>query len=95
VVVSKEEGTGTFEVDFRNSLWKVITVPDNITSSGMVANADPLFLNIDTRTNAYDFHIDKMSAAADMGIMTGLDVDLDDNSRDVNFPDAGAYEATF
>ncbi len=94
VVVLKEESDGVFEVDFKNTLWKVATPPEAITSSGMV-NTDPLFVNIDTRNNVYNFRIDKNSHAVDAGIFTGITADLDDNSRSLTFPDAGAYETTF
>ncbi|MBA4166298.1 MAG: hypothetical protein H0X41_01895 [Chitinophagaceae bacterium] len=71
------------------------TTPAAVTSSGMISNQDPLFLNIDTRNNVYDFHLQENSPALGAGVSAGTETDLDENPRDTNFPDLGAYEATF
>jgi len=93
VVVAKE-GNTLFEVDFKNCLWKVKTTPADITSSGIIANEDPLFENIDSRNRKYNFMLKEGSPAIDAGINTVVTIDLEGNSR-MNIPDAGAYETTF
>ena len=94
-VVSDQQGAGVFRADFKNCLWKLSTEPAGVTSSGMILNQDPFFNTIDTRNNEYDFHLGNNSPALGAGIATGITTDLDDLPRDPNFPDLGAYEATF
>jgi hypothetical protein len=94
-VVVAQDGSGIFNVDFKNCLWKVANAPGAITSSGIISNQDPGFVNTDTRNGIYDFHLDKNSPALGAGINVGWGTDLDENGRDLNFPDLGAFEATF
>lgn len=92
VVVSRQ-GANPFSINFSNCLWKVKTVPANISSSNMIANADPLFDSVNTFRRIYDFHLKDKSPAIDKGIDTGLSFDLDGRPRAVGgAPDLGCYE---
>lgn len=94
-VVAQQQGSGIFDINFQNCLWKVKHQPMPATSSGMVENQDPRFSKTDARNNNYDFHLSENSPALEEGIDAGVTTDLDENPRDMNFPDLGAYEATF
>lgn len=94
-VVVVKQGAAVFNVDFKNCLWKVNTIPAAATSSGMISNQDPLFLHTDEQNGGYDFHLTKNSPAIGAGMNAGVTTDLDEYGRDPNFPDLGAYEATF
>ena len=92
-VVVSQQGNMAFAVNFSNCLWKVQTVPTGISSSAMIANADPLFDSVNTAQQYYDFHLQAGSPAIDKGINTGLPYDLDGNPRSVGAaPDLGCYE---
>ncbi len=58
----------------------------------MISNEDPVFKKIDTRARIFDFRLDENSPAIDRGTTTALTTDLDENKRNVNAPDLGAYE---
>ena len=94
-VVVLREGTGPFNVNFTNCLWKVNTPPAGTTETGILENTDPLFKTIDTRKGEYDFRLQDGSPAIKSGVATAVTTDLDGNPRDANFPDIGAYESTF
>jgi len=93
-VVAIREGQEVFDVDFINCLWKNEEQPSGINLTGMVENQDPLFNNIDTRINLYDFRLMAGSPAINSGHNAGISTDIDGNSRG-NIPDIGAYETTF
>ena len=88
------EGTGVFEIDFKNCLWKIETQPPAVTTSDMIENQDPVFETVDTGNNIYDFRLKEGSPAINTGLNTAILTDLDGNNR-VNIPDIGAYETTF
>ena len=88
------EGTGVFEIDFKNCLWKIETQPPGVTASDMIENEDPVFETVDTGNNIYDFRLKEGSPAINAGLNTAILTDLDGNNR-VNIPDIGAYETTF
>jgi len=88
------EGTGVFEIDFKNCLWKIETQPPGVTASDMIENQDPVFETVDTGNNIYDFRLKEGSPAINTGLNTAILTDLDGNNR-VNIPDIGAYETTF
>jgi len=93
-VSTVREGNASFAVDFKNCLWKIDESPSGVTSKDMIENQDPLFQNVDTRGNAYDFRLTEGSPAINAGLSTGILTDLDGKNR-VNIPDIGAYETTF
>jgi hypothetical protein len=84
--------TGVFAISFTNCLWKVKTVPANVTTAGMITNTDPLFDSVNNSRYYYDFHLKAGSPAIDKGVVTGLTVDLDGNPRVAGLPDLGGYE---
>ena len=93
-VSTVREGNASFAVNFKNCLWKIDESPSGVTSKDMIENQDPLFQNVDTRGNAYDFRLTEGSPAINAGLSTGILTDLDGKNR-VNIPDIGAYETTF
>jgi hypothetical protein len=91
VVVSKQ-GTRIFNVNFENSLWRVLTAPANITSSNIINNQDPVFDSINVQRRFFDFRLKESSPVLNKGVQTGLAVDLDGMPRATGLPDFGAYE---
>jgi hypothetical protein len=88
------EGNDNFNVAFTNCLWKVQTAPAQASTTGMIANADPVFEEIETTKNKYNFRLKEGSPGINSGINTGVQTDLDGNGR-LNIPDIGSYETTF
>ena len=91
VVVSKQ-GNNTFTVDFSNCLWKIKTTPSAVTTTGIIANQDPLFDSVNNFTPYYDFHLKSGSPAIGKGISTAIGIDLDGNPRPAMNPDLGCYQ---
>jgi hypothetical protein len=90
-VVTDKQGT-SFSVNFQNCLWKVKTNPANITSSGIIANQDPLFDSVNNQKPFYSFRLQANSPALNKGVATSVVIDLDGNPRPVGLPDFGCYE---
>jgi hypothetical protein len=89
VVVGKTGSNGT--VTFENVLWRVKTVPPNVTDA--INNKDPLFDSIDISKQYYDFRINKKnSPAVGAGASTSVAFDLDGNPRSALKPDLGCFE---
>lgn len=91
-VVTGKQGSGLFNVQFQNCLWKLKTTPANITSANIIANQDPLFETVETQRKQYNFRLKDESPALNKGISTALTIDLDGNTRTVGVPDLGCYE---
>lgn len=91
-VVVLKKGNTVFNVNFDHALWKVQTVPANITSNQVINNQTPLFDSINTARNYYNFRLQTGSPAINAGINTGILIDLDGNPRPVVLPDLGCYE---
>ncbi len=91
VAISKN-GNTVFNVNFDYNLWKVQATPSNITSNGIINNIDPQFDSVNTYKNYYDFRLKSSSPAVDKGVVTGITIDLDGNSRPVGLPDLGCFE---
>jgi hypothetical protein len=91
-VVASRQGNTVFKVSFANCLWKVKTEPAGVDTVNMVVNANPAFVNINTQTRLFDFHLNAGSPAIDKGFNTGIPFDLDGNPRAVGLPDLGCYE---
>ncbi len=91
VTVSRQ-GTSPFAVNFTNCLWKVQTVPTNISATAMLANMDPLFDSVNNSANYYDFHLRAASPALGKGASAGVLTDLDGNPRPAVAPDLGCYQ---
>ena len=94
VVVEKKGSLG--DVIFNQSLWKVKTIPANITiiPPQPINNQPPLFDSIDVSEHYYDFRLnEKNSPALDAGNNAGILIDLDGNTRPVGIrPDLGCFE---
>lgn len=93
-VSTLRDGSAAFDVTFKNCLWKIEQQPSGISSTNMIDNQDPLFINVDSPINLYDFRLKEGSPAVNSGISTAVSTDLDGKNR-VNIPDIGAYETTF
>jgi hypothetical protein len=92
VVVSKS-GVTPFSVNFDYNLWKVQTVPANITSNQIINNQSPQFDSVNTNKNFYDFRLKASSPAINKGtIAAGVIIDLDGKPRPVGLPDLGCFE---
>ena len=93
-VVTIREGQGTFDVNFKNCLWKIEEEPAGVTVLDMIVNQDPMFESTDTRNNTYSFRVKEGSPAVNTGFNAMISTDLNGNNR-INIPDIGAYETTF
>jgi len=91
VVVSKS-GNTVFNVNFDYNLWKVQTVPTNITFNQVINNQNPVFDSISVSKKYYDFRLKSISPAINKGINAGVVIDLDGKPRPVGLPDLGCYE---
>ena len=91
VIVAKS-GSTVFNVNFDTDLWKVMTVPSNITSTGIINNQPPQFDSVNTSKGYYDFRLKASSPAINKGVNAGIIIDLDGNFRPVGLPDLGCYE---
>ena len=90
-VVVVKQATNPFNVSFTNCIWRAKNTPPNTTRTNILANADPLFENIDIQKKVYDFHLKMGSPAINAGVATGVVFDLDGKAR-TNPPDLGAFE---
>ncbi len=79
------EGNAQYTFSFTNSIFKT-TITD-LDTLGNILNKDPKFIN----PSRYNYRLDTLSTAKDMGIFVGVAFDLDGNPRD-DRPDIGAYE---
>ena len=92
VVVAKS-GNTTFLVSFNENLWKVMTPPANITSTGIINNQDPLFDSINTSKRFYSFRLQDASPAKNKATNAGVTIDLDGKTRPLGTGlDLGCYE---
>ncbi|HQZ73861.1 MAG TPA: choice-of-anchor Q domain-containing protein, partial [Chitinophagaceae bacterium] len=81
-----------FNVEFDHNLWKVQTIPSNITSNQIINNQSPQFDSINTSRNYYDFRLATSSPAINKGVNTTVITDLDGKTRPVGLPDLGCFE---
>lgn len=91
-VVVLKNGSSTFNVNFDYNLWKVQTVPANITSNQLINNQPPQFDSIATSGNYYDFRLKTGSPALNKGVATAISTDLDGRPRAAGLPDLGCFE---
>jgi len=91
-VVVLKNGSTIFNVDFDHTLWKVQTIPSNITSNQIINNQSPQFDSINTSRNYYDFRLATSSPAINKGVNTTVITDLDGKTRPVGLPDLGCFE---
>ncbi len=92
-VVTSKQGSGTFNVNFANCLWKVKTAPTDVVSSNIISNQNPGFDSVNVSKNYYSFRLKDGSPAINAGAAgTNVLIDLDGNPRPAGLPDLGAYE---
>lgn len=78
-------GGADFQLAFRNNIFK--SAIDELDTLGNLLNEDPEFIS----PSMYNYRLDTLSPAKDMGEQLGILTDLDGNDRD-DHPDIGAYE---
>ncbi len=86
-----KNGNTIFNVSFDYGLWRVGTVPANVTSNQMI-NQTPLFEKVDSYNNLWNFHLSPSSPALNKGSNAGVIIDLDGKPRPVGLPDLGCFE---
>lgn len=91
-VIVDKRGTGIFNVNFNENLWKVVNTPANITSTGIINNQYPSFDSINTTKRLYSFRLKDDSPAKNKATNAGITIDLDGKPRPVGLPDLGCYE---
>src|SRR5258705_643113 len=92
VIVSKS-GATPFNVNFDYNLWKVQSIPANITSNQIINNQSPQFDSVNANKNYYDFRLKASSPAINKGtIAAGVVIDLDGKPRPVGLPDLACFE---
>ncbi len=91
-VVVLKNGNTIFNVNFDYNLWKVQTVPANITSNQIINNQSPQFDSVSASNNYYDFRLKATSPAINKGVNAGVGIDLDGKPRPVGLPDLGCFE---
>jgi hypothetical protein len=93
-VVVDKKGSTAFSVTFNQALWKVKTVPANITvvNPAPINNSAPQFDSINTSRHYYDFHLKAGSPGENKGSGAGILIDLDGKTRSATQPDLGCYE---
>lgn len=79
------EGGANSTFAFSNNILKT-TIPE-LDTLGNILNEDPEFIN----PANYNYRLDTLSPAKDLGALIGIEMDLDGNERD-DLPDLGAYE---
>ncbi len=87
------KGTGIFDVQFQNSIYKAKDAVPNASFTNCLLNTPPLFDSINTSKGIYDFRINLNagSPAVNAGIVTPFLYDLEGKLRDAQ-PDIGCYE---
>ena len=94
-IVTDNQGTGTFSVNFDNCLYKALNNPQHSTFNACLPNQDPVFDSVDVSHDYYDFRINNAfsSPAIDNGTLTSFSKDLDDLPRvSGTGTDIGCYE---
>jgi hypothetical protein len=91
-VITGKQGSGVFNVNFQNCLWKLKNNPGNTTASNIITNEAPAFDSVNTQNRFYSFRLKDESPAINKGTATSLTIDLDGNNRPVGLPDLGCYE---
>ncbi len=93
-VVVNKQGSGVFNVNFTNSLYKAAIDPANSTFAGVIKNQDPAFDSIDVVNRYFDFrhNISSFAPVINKGVASPVNIDLDNRPRPVGLPDMGSYE---
>lgn len=93
-VVAERTGNDAWHVSFTDGIWKMKSVPENLSTVNMQLNANPLFESPTGISGpaSIDFRLKTGSPAIDKGQNSLLVTDLDGQPRSNGLPDIGAYE---
>jgi len=91
-VVTSRVGSNPYSVEFDHVLWKVQTVPEDVTLNAILQNDPPLFDSTDSYNRIFDFHLQEGSPALNAGTASALTGVLDGKARPNGIPDLGCYE---
>ena len=84
-IIFNLDGEANTTLIVRSNIFR--TTLDILDTLGNQINVDPKFIDVFN----YNYHLDTLSPAKDMGVVIGVTTDLDGNTRDA-LPDVGAYE---
>ena len=93
-LIIDKEGSGPFDVNIENCLYKAINDPSNASLTSVIKNIDPSFDSIDVSNKYYDFRVTKNEFAPGInsGTIVAFPTDLDDDARANGITDIGSYE---
>jgi hypothetical protein len=98
-VIVDKKGTGIFNVQFANCLWREKSPPpSSIATANFIINIQGagqdtvIFNTVDREKRIFNFRLKDNSPALNTGTNTGVVFDLDGNPRAIGLPDLGCYE---
>ena len=92
IVIDKKASANTFDVTFKNVLYKNKDNTSDDLFTNSIKNQIPDFDTIDAGKRYFNFHLRPTSLAIKAGIPTSVSIDLDGKPRRTLQPDLGCYE---
>ncbi|MFD2918667.1 hypothetical protein ACFS6H_03025 [Terrimonas rubra] len=90
-VLATKNNAAAFNVQFNNVLWKMKTVPAEVSTTGNIITQKPEFDSINTSRQFYNFRLKNISPAIGSG-SAGTIIDLDGKTRGGLQTDLGCFE---
>ena len=92
LAITKKAGAN-YNVAFTNTLYKAQDAILSVaTFTGCLPNQLPMFVNVNTDTANFNFHLAGTSPCIKAGTNTAISVDLEGNARPSVSPDLGCYQ---